>query len=404
MEQGAQSLWTKGDAAPAVEPSAPPAKFDEDVQAYLSAVQSALEADQAFLTLRSDLDPEASVEIASVGRALSLKAHEQVATLASPKAPANNEWATPAADPEWSTCMLDQRSWHVLRLPVWSRRARTSVVLQLLFRTASLADRSRTLLKLQTLRPMVEPYLRLWQRMRVNTRGAAGLRGALDAVEMGVLLVDKSSRILFANASADRIMAAGEPLRRLGESFTATDVRQAVPLQVALSHAIAENVESGDRTDRDGSGGDGAGGEKSGGGTVKPRRASMLALKSQRLGRSLMLSVMPMRERATERLDGAAIVYIVDPKCDVSKQLLPVCALFGLSPVESRLVCLLTAGRTLQDAAKTMRIKDQTARSYLKQIFLKTGTGRQADLVRVMLCSLLRVEQEAEPLFIKSGG
>lgn len=384
MEQGAQTLWTDWNSVPSPVPEALPAKADEDVEAYLRAIQTAVEADQAFLTLRSDLDPEACVEIASVGRALSRKAHDQVATLASPKALANNEWATPAADPEWSTCMLDQRSWHVLRLPVWSRRARTSVVLQLLFKTASLADRSRTLLKLQTLRPIIEPYLRLLQRIRVQTRGSASLQSALNSLEMGVLLIDRSSKIIFANAAANRIMAVGEPLRRLGESFTAADVRQAVPLQVALSHAIANNAESADDP-------------------ARARRASMLALKAPRLGRSLVLSVMPAEERATERLDAAAVVYIVDPKLDLTSQLQPVCALFGLSPVESRLVCLLSAGRTLQDAAKTMRIKDQTARSYLKQIFLKTNTGRQADLVRIMLCSLLRVEQPTEPLFIKSA-
>jgi DNA-binding CsgD family transcriptional regulator len=36
-----------------------------------------------------------------------------------------------------------------------------------------------------------------------------------------------------------------------------------------------------------------------------------------------------------------------------------------------------------------MRIKQQTARAYLRQIFQKTGTNRQADLVRMMMSNLL---------------
>lgn len=382
MEQRAQTLWSDWSPPMAAARAAAVPAAEDDVSAYVRSVADTLHADDAILTLHVEPGGSSVLDIVAAGSTLPQTARAQVAGLAGPKSAGAQGWASPAIEPEWSTCMLDGRMWNLLCVSVWSRRARSCVVLSLLFKNASLADRSRTFNKLQTSRPIIEPYMRLWQRTRSQNRAAAGFRGALDSLEIGVMLVDRGSKIIFANKSATAILAATEPLRRIGDGFTASDLRQAVPLQVALSHAIADNTD--DATNAE----DG-------------RRASVVALRSQRLGRSLVLSVVPAEQKATEHFDAAAIVYIVDPKLDTTKQLQPVCALFGLSPVETRLVCLLTAGQTLQDAAIAMRIKDQTARSYLKQIFSKTDTRRQADLVRVMLCSLLRTERTIEPVSLK---
>jgi DNA-binding CsgD family transcriptional regulator len=231
--------------------------------------------------------------------------------------------------------------------------------------------------KLQVQRAMIEAYLRLWQRMRAKTRSSDGFRCALDCVDTGILLIDRHSRIAFANKAAGEILAAGELLRLSGESFTASDLRQAVTLQVALSHALAANLNPEE--------------------ACGSRSAPILSLRSQRSGRSLVLTVVPAQDRATEHHDVAVVVYMIDPGVDQSPQLRPVCGLFGLSPVETRLVCLMVGGKTLQEASQAMRIKEQTARSYLKQIFLKTDTNRQAELVRLMLSCLLRMERTIQP-------
>lgn len=385
MELNVQTLWSAWDQplsrARAVSEPVSVAPVENDVEAFVQAVAAMLGADEALLTLHSEKDHGSPAKIISAGDVLLRSAEARASMLAMSPVPAFQGWAQPASGPEWSTCTLDQKIWNVLRLPIWSRRARTCVVVSLLYRSASLADRSRTFAKLETMRPMLEPFIRIWQRMRVQSRRTAGLREALDSIEMGALLLDRESKIIFSNKAANAFILAGDPLRQIGDVLSASDLKQAVPLQVALSHAIAANS---DRATEN----------------AGPRRSSLLALRSARSSRSLVLSVVPAEHQATEHLDAAAVVYIIDPNLDTLKQLQPVCALFGLSPVETRLVCLLTAGQTLQDAAKAMRIKDQTARSYLKQIFLKTDTRRQPDLVRVMLCSLLRTDKSVEPVFL----
>jgi DNA-binding CsgD family transcriptional regulator len=54
---------------------------------------------------------------------------------------------------------------------------------------------------------------------------------------------------------------------------------------------------------------------------------------------------------------------------------------FDLTPAQARLVVHLVAGTSLRSCAKALGIKYETARSYLKSVFLKTGTHRQAELV-----------------------
>ena len=49
------------------------------------------------------------------------------------------------------------------------------------------------------------------------------------------------------------------------------------------------------------------------------------------------------------------------------------------------------AGESLGVAAQHLGVQQQTARSYLKHIFAKTETNRQADLVQLMLKSAIRL-------------
>lgn len=59
--------------------------------------------------------------------------------------------------------------------------------------------------------------------------------------------------------------------------------------------------------------------------------------------------------------------------------------LFDLTPAEARLTRHLVEGRTAAEAAALMHITDATARTHLRRVFTKTGVGRQAELIRLLL-------------------
>ena len=61
---------------------------------------------------------------------------------------------------------------------------------------------------------------------------------------------------------------------------------------------------------------------------------------------------------------------------------------FGLTPAEARLALQLVAGDALRSAAAKLSITYETARTELKNIFNKTGTCRQAELVIVTVTAV----------------
>jgi DNA-binding CsgD family transcriptional regulator len=61
---------------------------------------------------------------------------------------------------------------------------------------------------------------------------------------------------------------------------------------------------------------------------------------------------------------------------------------FDLTLAEARLALHLVRGETLLSAEAKLNISYETARSSLKNIFRKTGTRRQAELVVVILTAL----------------
>jgi DNA-binding CsgD family transcriptional regulator len=59
--------------------------------------------------------------------------------------------------------------------------------------------------------------------------------------------------------------------------------------------------------------------------------------------------------------------------------------LYALTPTEAQLTALLMQGVSLAEAADQLRVSRHTIRNHLKNIFAKTGAGRQAELVRQLL-------------------
>ena len=58
---------------------------------------------------------------------------------------------------------------------------------------------------------------------------------------------------------------------------------------------------------------------------------------------------------------------------------------YGMTPAEANLAALLVSDLSLDQAADSLGVKIGTVRTRLKQVFAKTGTNRQASLVRLLL-------------------
>lgn len=88
--------------------------------------------------------------------------------------------------------------------------------------------------------------------------------------------------------------------------------------------------------------------------------------------------------------DPAVLIYFIDPNTDIEPLLAPVCQGYRLTVAESELVRSLIGGASIGEAAEDQNISVGAARWCLEQVFVKTDTRRQADLVRLMLSAILR--------------
>lgn len=222
--------------------------------------------------------------------------------------------------------------------------------------------------------PMVQAFFRLWASRARALVTSRGLTAALNSSDIATLLVDHDGRLTFVNRAAERILARNNGLRRAGDLLSASRLADTMRLQAAIEHVV-HGAPSGVAS------------------------APVVAL-HRKGGRPLLAAVAAADASATEGDGVGAIVHVFDPEQEIEALLDPVCRLYTLSPVEGRLATSLAAGAQLADAARAMGIQEQTARSYLKQIFLKTDTNRQGELVSLMLKSAVRTAPGCRTSFV----
>lgn len=266
----------------------------------------------------------------------------------------------------WAARTIDGVSHDMLLIPVERVAGHGRLIIIAVFADLDVAGHDEAEAVYLRRRPFAIGYFRLWQLERTRKRRIDALQSALNLMEIGVLLLDRESSIVFSNEAAERTLDREDGLRRRQDMLRAVNLQDGLRLRIAIDHVI-----------------------EGGSGSVRERRTPIMAINRQ-VGPPLVLSILPTSEQPEEPSDVAAIVYLLDPALDTSQLLQPVCKFYNLTPVETKLVCLLGGGATMAQAAAAMHVKEQTGRSTLKQVFIKTGTNRQADLVRLMLSNLVR--------------
>jgi DNA-binding CsgD family transcriptional regulator len=105
----------------------------------------------------------------------------------------------------------------------------------------------------------------------------------------------------------------------------------------------------------------------------------------------MIVHLIPIRGAAHDVFSQATALLVVTP---VDRAAVPTAqvlqGLFDLTAAESRLAGLIAQAQTPREAALGLGITEETARTTLKRIFSKTGTRRQAELVRLLSGASLR--------------
>lgn len=217
------------------------------------------------------------------------------------------------------------------------------------------------------LRRAVERHRLMHARHEHDTRRAVTqtAAGVLDRLPMGVMILDARGHVLITNSKARQIIAAGDGLvvDPGSGNFRAESAEETKALLALVKRTIQ--------------------------GAIGPEEGCALTISRPSLKQPLCVMVTPLGARGQVQGDGqrrgGVAIFLSDPEdgIDIEEDVLR--DLYGMTRVESRLALGLVRGKQLDELARETRVSVHTVRSQLKQIFRKTGTNRQAEVVKLLL-------------------
>lgn len=216
--------------------------------------------------------------------------------------------------------------------------------------------------------PHLKRAIDLQKRLAQTDFGQRSMLEALDHIPTGIVITDGDGRIRQANRSAHEIADRKDGLSFGGNVIGLSSLRE----NGELLSSIREVVDNADN------------------GTILPGRAMSVSRDDVEEPYPLMVSALWGNniKLGLGILDAPlAAIFITDPdrQQEAPAELLQ--RLYGLTPSEARLVERLVASDTVQAAAAANGISVQTARQYLKSVFQKTETDRQATLIKKIMSS-----------------
>jgi DNA-binding CsgD family transcriptional regulator len=179
----------------------------------------------------------------------------------------------------------------------------------------------------------------------------------MDCLEHGVLLVNAEASVHFVNRRAQDLIHAQE-LSLVGQQLRAGSLRHTMILHELIARYARENGDDAQRQE------------------VTYHRLGRLMLQFAGVSPYFSLGL------GAKRL---VAVFVIDPESFSEPTPAELQRHFGLTPTEAEVACEIAKGEGVATCARRMDISPATARSHLRRIFEKTGTKRQAQLVRAIL-------------------
>ncbi len=218
--------------------------------------------------------------------------------------------------------------------------------------------RARDLTRLKSLLPLFGSAMAVHRRLRDTEAISRGLKGALDQLEDGALLLDQRLKVYYHNAAAEAVLAAQGPLRNARGYLRARHWED----QQRMLHlaAQADQAASAELPFRCIIG-------PSGPGDISLEMSFVAAIGAG---------------RGTEN-PGASIIAFLGPLQRPPGTLPPdiLASLFGLTPAEGSVAQCAARAHSPTEIAELLGMSRNTVKSHLKSIYSKLDVHSQAELV-----------------------
>jgi DNA-binding CsgD family transcriptional regulator/PAS domain-containing protein len=222
---------------------------------------------------------------------------------------------------------------------------------------------------LRALMPHLQRASLVHRQLAVPTRTRDVWHLLVDAVDTGLVIVDRDGRVLYANARARALLATRDGLLDSGGVLRTQRVRETQAL-----HALITTVASPHDDD---------------GNTPRIVRVSRATLRRpyQVFAAAVPEPVIAWRATTT----AAAVLFVTDPETQYGPSPEMLAAWYGLTRAEARVAARIALGQSTGTIAADTGNAIGTVRVLLKRAFRKTGTARQVDLMALLNSDPARV-------------
>lgn len=220
---------------------------------------------------------------------------------------------------------------------------------------------------------LIVPHIRravlISRTVDLKTMEVATFADTLDGLAAGMFLVNEAGQIVHANASGYAMLHESTVLRAAGGRLVATQASAATALNEIFPVARRGDAAVGTR------------------GIAVPLRA--------RDGAQYVAHVLPLtsgaRRRAGTSYAAVAALFVHKAALETPSPPETIARLYNLTPSELRVLLAIVQVGGVPETAGALGVAEATIKTHLHRVFGKTGTSRQADLVKLVagFCSPL---------------
>jgi DNA-binding SARP family transcriptional activator/DNA-binding CsgD family transcriptional regulator len=259
------------------------------------------------------------------------------------------EWARPQGLIDFASAVIEKSATSVAMFGIF-RHERDGVV----------DDDARQAMSL--IIPHIRRAVLIGRTVEHKSMEAATFADTLDGLSAGVFLVDEADRLVHANESGQSMLDTRDVLHLTRGRLGARDPSPDKALREVFGAA---------------GGGDGAVGAK---GISIP----MTALGGEQYVAHVLPLTSGARRRAGSRYAAVAATFVHKAALKLQSPPEILAKTFGLTPTEMRVLLAIVEVGGVSETAKALGVADTTVKTHLHRLFAKTGTARQAELVKLV--------------------
>ena len=213
--------------------------------------------------------------------------------------------------------------------------------------------------------PHLKVALAIYERHRREHLENNAYIKAIDQLAFGVIILNERGHVIRVNETASRMMKESQLLRLVGNHLQAGEPDHELLIGKAIKSALGTNGNLGSA-------------------------AGSLKISAEAPARALYMLLKPIHDGLPEDGKPAAglAIFLSADRLQRNLSIGAFATLYALSRAEVALVTELLDGVSIIEASAALGISENTARVQLRSVFTKTGTHRQADLIRLVLTSL----------------